>query len=477
MFIVNHPGPWQHYVNRPDNKGLNIMEIKSKYLKEQLLFEQYMSFQRQQQLLMSQNASGGSSSAGSGGVGSSGVGSDGPLSGATVTARGTSVTTNALGEFTFPFELGPTEEITITGGTDSITGLTFEGELKGYITPTVKVVSPLTTLAFYNEEAESFDAALDSVITTATNLGFTGISKDILTEDYVKKSVEENDDRAVALQAFTTYVDSLAEAAAPTLTGVATSIYGTPSTTKDVKIAMYKYFGGSGIISVKTFTQTQLTGRLDETKDGIITNVTTAIESVLKTELTNVVKDNLADANYRTTRIQGINRNIKLDIKNQVKSAVDSNSADLVKTRDSDITTILTTTQADLRQIEAGIENKIERRDDDSKISRLVEVTELFKNSERNGITFISREGESGPYTIQNLYALTTDLQVGTKLYVNTGEKVYSMDDDIVELRSKAWVLTNTSNVYPDGATAKLRSIDGETIYSIDSTGVIISKE
>ena len=59
MFIVNHPGPWQYYVNRPDNKGLNIMEIKSKYLKEQLLFEQYMSFQMQQQMLLSQNASGG----------------------------------------------------------------------------------------------------------------------------------------------------------------------------------------------------------------------------------------------------------------------------------------------------------------------------------------------------------------------------------------------------------------------------------
>ena len=59
MFIVNPPGPWQYYVNRPDNKGLNIMEIKSKYLKEQLLFEQYMSFQMQQQMLLSQNASGG----------------------------------------------------------------------------------------------------------------------------------------------------------------------------------------------------------------------------------------------------------------------------------------------------------------------------------------------------------------------------------------------------------------------------------
>ena len=59
MFTISHPGLWQYYVNRPDNKGLNIMEIKSKYLKEQLLFEQYMSFQMQQQMLLSQNASGG----------------------------------------------------------------------------------------------------------------------------------------------------------------------------------------------------------------------------------------------------------------------------------------------------------------------------------------------------------------------------------------------------------------------------------
>ena len=59
MFIVNNPGPWQYYVNRPDNKGLNIMEIKDKYLREQLLFEQFISFQMQQQMLLSQNVSGG----------------------------------------------------------------------------------------------------------------------------------------------------------------------------------------------------------------------------------------------------------------------------------------------------------------------------------------------------------------------------------------------------------------------------------
>jgi hypothetical protein len=59
MFIVNDPGPWQYYVNRIDNKGLPLMEVKDKYLREQLLFEQYISFQMQQQMMMQQNASGG----------------------------------------------------------------------------------------------------------------------------------------------------------------------------------------------------------------------------------------------------------------------------------------------------------------------------------------------------------------------------------------------------------------------------------
>ena len=414
---------------------------------------------------------------------SGGIGSDGPLSGATVTARGTSVITNELGEFVFPFELGPTEEITITGGTDSITGLAFEGELKGYITPTVKVVSPLTTLAFYNEEAESFDAALDSVITTATNLGFTGISKDILTEDYVKKSVEENDDRAIALQAFTTYVDSIAEASAPALKGVKTR-YGTLSTDKDAKIAMYKSFGRAGNISIQSFIRDEEI-ELDDTKNTILSNVSTAIESVLKTELTNVINDNFADGNYRTTRIQGINRNIKNNIKTQVKSAVDSRSADLVKTRDSDITTLLTTTQTELRQVKAGVENKITRVVDDSKQKSFVEVTNLFKE-----ITFLFK-GVPSTYKIQNIYALTTDLQVRTKLYVKDTESntYYSMDDVVTikvegergtqDVSCLAWALTNREN-QPQSEVAGFESVtlpstldEGATAYFLDSTGVI----
>ena len=58
MNYVNHPGPWQPYLLRGDNVGLPLMEVRDKYLREQLLFENYMSFVQHQQLLMS-NASGG----------------------------------------------------------------------------------------------------------------------------------------------------------------------------------------------------------------------------------------------------------------------------------------------------------------------------------------------------------------------------------------------------------------------------------
>jgi len=58
MNYINHPGSWQSYLLRGDNVGLPLMEVRDKYLQEQLLFENYMSFVQQQQLLMS-NASGG----------------------------------------------------------------------------------------------------------------------------------------------------------------------------------------------------------------------------------------------------------------------------------------------------------------------------------------------------------------------------------------------------------------------------------
>ena len=43
MIIGNHPGPWHLFLKRPDNQGLHILEVKQKYLKEQVNYENQLS--------------------------------------------------------------------------------------------------------------------------------------------------------------------------------------------------------------------------------------------------------------------------------------------------------------------------------------------------------------------------------------------------------------------------------------------------
>ena len=463
---------WQEFSQKPEIKKLPLSEQKKRFI-----WENQQRMQRDYFLETELVA-------GPTGASTSGIGADGPLSGATVTARGTSVTTNALGEFTFPFELGANEEVTITGGTDSITGVAFEGELKGYITPTVKVVSPLTTIAYYDEEAATFDEALDNVITAAATAGFTGIDKTLLTEDYVKKSIVGNDDRAVALQAFTTYVDSMAEAVAPSLVGLATSRLGTPSNVKQAKSNLYKYFGSTRTFSVTSFIKAERF-ELNETKTKILNSAATAVESVLKEELLSVVKDSLADSNYRTTRIQTINRAIKQDIKAQIVKAENDRDATVVKTDSADVLKVVNDAVSSLSRLETTQENVIERTTDDAKTTKLTDVTSLF-NSEA-GMTFNSGKGTDGPYRPQNIYAFTTDLQVGTKLFVNDVDaRVYrTMDEQItitikgIKTKTVSWLLANTSSNYSTAESVTMYSRDRSLTYTINVEGVIteISKK
>ncbi len=49
MYAANPPGSWQHFTKRQDNVGLSLMEVRSKYLKEQLMYEEFISHTIQQQ--------------------------------------------------------------------------------------------------------------------------------------------------------------------------------------------------------------------------------------------------------------------------------------------------------------------------------------------------------------------------------------------------------------------------------------------
>ena len=60
IFTTPHPGSWQDFMRKPENSKLSIQEATRKYKEQLLLFEQqYSTFIQQQQLLQSQNFSGG----------------------------------------------------------------------------------------------------------------------------------------------------------------------------------------------------------------------------------------------------------------------------------------------------------------------------------------------------------------------------------------------------------------------------------
>ena len=59
MFIVDNPGLWQDFTRRRDNIGVPIMEVRNKYLREQLAYDNFVSFVVSQQRIVNQTSQGG----------------------------------------------------------------------------------------------------------------------------------------------------------------------------------------------------------------------------------------------------------------------------------------------------------------------------------------------------------------------------------------------------------------------------------
>mgnify|MGYP003638609083 CR=1 FL=1 len=307
---------WQQFIKDPSNKKLSLTEQKKRYLLEnsKQLFD-----------LQAINAMYGGAA---GGVGFSGNASDGPLSGATVSSPGTgnAVTDNA-GRFTLPGI--PTEEITVTGGTDAITGVAFTGELKGF--PEYSTVSPLTTLAYHLKEEDTSltaDTAVDLLFASSSTL--FGIDLDItdkdvmLNKDYVAESILADNQAAVAAQSIATYLESVTEMVGSAVKGADSTNF----TTNSAKVEGYRSIARQiqGTSGAKTEINTTnlfdaiklpngnawtggLTGSLNKTnRDAISTQLTN-----VKTQLGTLSRSEAFSANYLTTQIQAINRGVKED--------------------------------------------------------------------------------------------------------------------------------------------------------------------
>ena len=320
---------WKKFVLRSDIRNLPLEEQRRKFLKEQLHHDNLLSEQRQRQYecYMSQMQTRG----GTNGTISTGRGSDGPISGATVTSNLGTTTTNDLGVFTFPGTLSG--EITISGGTDSITGVAFTGELKGF--PQYKTVSPLTTLAFHLKEEDTTltaDTAIDLLFASSSTL--FGVELDVadkdvmLNKDYIEESVINNNQKAVAAQSIATYLESVTEMVGGAIKGTEEKIF----TNDNAKIQGYKSIARqinktpgakTSIDVIELFNEITLPdGNTWNSGSFSLSNkvdINVQLDNV-KIQLSDLSRSELYNTNYLTTQIQSINRGVKEDYKVQAEN-------------------------------------------------------------------------------------------------------------------------------------------------------------
>ena len=358
---------WRKFVLRSDIKSLPLEEQRRKFLSEQLYHDNLLSEQKQRQyeFYMSQMQTKG----GNGNGGFSGNASDGPISGATVTSNVGSTTTNALGNFTF--NQTPTSEITVAGGTDSITGVAFTGELKGF--PQYKTVSPLTTLAYHLKEEDASltaDTAVDLLFASSSTLFGIELQvadKDImLNKDYVAESILTDNQVAIAAQSIATYLESVTETVGSAVKGADESDSGLNFTTKSAKVEGYKSIarqirdtvGAKTEINPETlFDKVKLpNGNAWTTTGSLDTSARLTVKSSLdnvRIQLGELSRSELYNANYLTTQIQAINRGVKEDYKVQATRLAKGDPS-----RFKSINELVTESTGSLAQIESGRANE-----------------------------------------------------------------------------------------------------------------------
>jgi len=355
---------WKKFVLRSDIRNLPLEEQRRKFLKEQLYHDNLISEQRQKQYEFYMSQMGSNGGAGSSG-GFIGQASDGPLSGATVVSNVGTTTTNTLGIFTLPET--PSGEITVTGGTDSITGVAFTGELKGF--PQYKTISPLTTLAFHLKEEDvnlTADTAIDLLfVSSSTIFGIELAEEDkdiMLNKDYVAESVLNNNQQAVAAQSIATYLESVTEMVGSAVKGVDQE---GNFTNNNAKVQGYKSIarqlrdtrGAKTAINPETLFEkvTKPDGSSFERLEKIETATRQTIKSQLdnvRIQLDTLARSQAFTSNYLTTQIQAINRGVKKDYVEQTTNLVQGRASSF-----DNINTIIAKSTGSLAQIEDGKQN------------------------------------------------------------------------------------------------------------------------
>ena len=438
---------WQQFVKQQGIASLPLHEQKRRFLRE--------NQQRMQRDWFVMNTSFGGAQSGVSAAGTSGAGIDGPLNGATVTAAGVSVTTDTLGRFQFPIELTESDQVVITGGTDSITGLAFEGELKGFISGPENIISPITTLAAAAVEQgvyEFYTDAIDYVIDTLMPaFGFytnENTRTEILTKDFIEASLTDSEE-AFTAQAFSTYIDSTVELAAAMLLGTRTNSYGDVTDMAAAKSILYQHIVNNDGLVFDDFASTEVVEY--DTAFAAAAQLIDTTTTELGAYLTTINNNQKLDSNYRTAAIQSANRATKGVLKNTITAVKRGEIDASTITMDIDVIESSVATEfANLEKLESNRENVT---------SPTVSTSKPIIESNYTKVSYKLTGDRTPELTTYDLatpvYYYGAGINSGTALYINQQDVLYGLSEILPgAAKPTAWTALTSRKVDPINPTS-----------------------
>ena len=358
---------WRSFSRRPEIKNLPMNEQLRKFNEETRRLTELNWF------IDTQIAIGGSKP-GAAAPGFTGQVIDGPISAALVTAKdpfgvtlGTA-TTNALGVFTFADALPVGTTFTATGGTDSITGVAYTGNMHAEISTDIGIgksvtISPITTFAKYlkDERSITYDQAVEALFLSSSQ--FFNLEAPL---DYAnRETILQKDFNAEALNGETEAVAALAvasfmEGACEIMSAYEEGEGGASTTKKDAAyLAMAK--------QMASFTSSlNLSACLEEVaSDNIGEDIVVSRRSKTNTLLSNFKTDVFAvmdeqdkAPNYLVTKLNVLNRSGKKFAETEVVNIKAAGGEEDLSLINVTVSTKFNAEKDSIAQIEEGVANK-----------------------------------------------------------------------------------------------------------------------
>ena len=355
---------WREFSKRPEIKNLPLSEQKKKFYNENDRLTELNWF------ISTQMTMGGPGSGAAAGF--TGQVIDGPINGATVTATSVAgaslgtATTNPLGVFTFIDVLPVGTTFAAAGGTDSITGVAYTGNMHAEISTDIGIgkrvtISPITTFAKYlkDERSITYDQAIEATFKSASAFFGTELDYDnretILQKDFNAQALN-GETEAVAALAVSSFMEGACEIMSSYEVGT-----GASTAKKDAAyLAMAKQMASfTSSINLSECLEEVASDNAAVSLVAAKRNKTNELLSNFKTDVFAVMDEQDKAPNYLVTKLNVLNRTGKRFAASEIASIKQAPVDGIVNGINTTVSTKYNAESGSISQIEEGVTNKL----------------------------------------------------------------------------------------------------------------------